>query len=137
MPAFGGQLTEDEILAVVCHERYTLGGADPTSEEYADEYETWCSEESPVFAELEAGTYDFTSATPPVMGEAEITPVGPEPIPGSSAGRPADGEARPGHRRPRRRRWSCRSVGRHLVGPIAAITSRRREASRRAPQDVR
>ena len=25
----GGDLTDDEILAVVCHERYTLGGADP------------------------------------------------------------------------------------------------------------
>ena len=61
MPAFGGQLTQYEIVAVVCHERYTLGGADPTSEEYAEEYETWCSEESPVFAELEAGTYDYTS----------------------------------------------------------------------------
>ena len=26
----GGDLTDAEILAVVCHERYTLGGADPT-----------------------------------------------------------------------------------------------------------
>jgi mono/diheme cytochrome c family protein len=83
MPAFGGQLTQYEIVAVVCHERYTLGGADPTSEEYAAEYETWCSEESPVFAELEAGTYDFTSPEAPTMGEAEIMPIGPEAIPGS------------------------------------------------------
>jgi mono/diheme cytochrome c family protein len=81
MPAFGGQLTQYEIVAVVCHERYTLSGADPTSEEWADEYETWCSEESPVFAELEAGTYDFTSPDPPAM--AEITPIGPVAIPGS------------------------------------------------------
>ncbi len=83
MPAFGGQLTQYEIVSVICHERYTLGGADPTSEEWADEYETWCSEESPVFAELEAGTYDFTSTEAPVMGGAEITPIGPEAIPGS------------------------------------------------------
>jgi mono/diheme cytochrome c family protein len=83
MPAFGGQLTQYEILAVVCHERYTLGGADPTSEEYAAEYETWCSEESPVFAGLEAGTYDYTSPDAPAIGEAEIMPVGPEPVPGS------------------------------------------------------
>jgi mono/diheme cytochrome c family protein len=83
MPAFGGQLTQYEIVAVVCHERYTLSGADPTSEEYAAEYETWCSEESPVFAELEAGTYDYTSPEAPTMGEAEITPIGPEAIPGS------------------------------------------------------
>jgi mono/diheme cytochrome c family protein len=81
MPAFGGQLTQYEIVAVVCHERYTLGGADPTSEEWADEYDTWCSEDSPVFAELEAGTYDYTSPDVPAM--ADITPVGPVGIPGS------------------------------------------------------
>ena len=86
MPAFGGQLTQYEILSVVCHERYTLSGADPTSEEYAEEYETWCSEESPVFAELEAGTYDYTSPEAPTMGEVEITPIGPEAIPGSPPG---------------------------------------------------
>lgn len=85
MPAFGTQLTQYEIVAVVCHERYDLGGADPTSEEYADEYETWCSPESPVFAELEAGTYDFTSPDAPDMGGAEIMPIGPEAIPGSPA----------------------------------------------------
>jgi mono/diheme cytochrome c family protein len=86
MPAFGGQLTQYEIVAVVCHERYDLAGADPTSEEYADEYETWCSPESPVFAELEAGTYDYTSPEVPDLGGAEIMPVGPEAIPGSPAG---------------------------------------------------
>ena len=83
MPAFGGQLTQYEIVSVVCHERYTLGGADPTSEEYAEEYETWCSEESPVFAELEAGTYDYTSPDAPAFGEVEIMPIGPEAVPGS------------------------------------------------------
>lgn len=83
MPAFGGQLTQYEIVAVICHERYDLGGADPTSEEWADEYETWCSEESPVFAELEAGTYDFTSPDVPAM--ADIAPVGPVAIAGSPA----------------------------------------------------
>ncbi|HUS41228.1 MAG TPA: hypothetical protein VMY16_01045 [Ilumatobacteraceae bacterium] len=85
MPQFGTQLTQYEIVAVVCHERYTLGGADPTSEEYAEEYETWCSEESAVFAELEAGTYDYTSPEAPEMGPAEITPIGPEAVPGSPA----------------------------------------------------
>ena len=85
MPAFGGQMTQYEIVAVVCHERYTLGGADPTSEEWAEEYETWCSEESPVFAELEAGTYDYTSPDAPEMGVAEITPIGPVAISGSPA----------------------------------------------------
>lgn len=85
MPAFGGQLTQYEIVAVVCHERYSLGGADPTSEEYAEEYETWCSAESPVFAELEAGAYDFTSPETPALDGTMILPVGPAPIAGSPA----------------------------------------------------
>jgi mono/diheme cytochrome c family protein len=85
MPAFGGQLTQYEIVSVVCHERYSLGGADPTSEQWAEEYETWCSEESPVFAQLQAGTYDYTSADAPEMGGAEIMPIGPEAIAGSPA----------------------------------------------------
>ena len=29
MPGQAGQLTDAQILAVVCHERFTLGGADP------------------------------------------------------------------------------------------------------------
>ncbi len=84
MPQFGSQFTQYQIVAVVCHERYTLGGADPTSEEWAEEYETWCSAESPVFAELEAGTYDYTSPEVPDFGVTEIVPIGPEPVPGSA-----------------------------------------------------
>ena len=38
-----------------------------------------------MFAELEAGTYDFTTPEAPVMGEAEIMPIGPEAIAGSPA----------------------------------------------------
>ena len=57
----GGGLTDAQILAVVCHERYVIGGADPTSEEWAEEYETWCSEESPIWAALEGGTTNFDS----------------------------------------------------------------------------
>ncbi len=83
MPQFGSQLTQYEIIAVVCHERYTLGGADPTSEEWADEYENWCSEESPIFAAVEAGEYDITS-TDPDAGGVEISPIGPVAIAGSA-----------------------------------------------------
>ena len=54
------QLTGAEIVAVVCHERYTLGGADPTSEEFENEYEAWCSPESPIFEGLESGDFDLT-----------------------------------------------------------------------------
>lgn len=59
MPGFGGQLTEYEILAVICHERYTLSGADPTSEEWADEYAEWCAPDAPKFAELQGGATTF------------------------------------------------------------------------------
>ena len=51
----GGALTEAEILAVVCHERYTLGGADPTAA-YLAEYTKWCAPDSPIYLGLEAGT---------------------------------------------------------------------------------
>ena len=74
----GGDLTDYEILAVVCHERYTLGGADGAGE-YATEFEEWCSEESEIFAALEAGT---TLATLNETFE-EIIPIGDEPVPGS------------------------------------------------------
>ncbi len=85
MPAFGGQLTQYQIIGVICHERYTLGGADPTSEEWAAEYETWCSEDAPVFAAVQGGEYDYTSPDPPTMvTEAEVQPIGPAAIPGSA-----------------------------------------------------
>jgi len=89
MPAFGGQLTQYQILSVVCHERYTLGGADPTSEEYAEEYELWCSPESPIFIELEEGVIGITDDEPHMFpgpdGEVEIDMIGSVPIPGSSS----------------------------------------------------
>lgn len=87
MPGQSEELTPDEILGVVCHERYTLSGADPASEEYREEYENWCSEESPVFVALEEGEtlaalseLDLTGAD----GEPlEVLPIGEEPAPGS------------------------------------------------------
>jgi mono/diheme cytochrome c family protein len=57
----GGGLTDAEILAVVCHERYTVSGADPVSEEWATEFETWCSPESPIYLALESGSSSFAS----------------------------------------------------------------------------
>jgi hypothetical protein len=84
MPAWESQLSQADIVSVVCHERYTLGGADPTSEEFEAEFETWCSEESPVFEALESGEWDFTSPDPETIGETEVAPIGPEPIPGSA-----------------------------------------------------
>ncbi|HEY5664538.1 MAG TPA: hypothetical protein VIS05_10940 [Ilumatobacter sp.] len=76
----GGSLTDYEILAVVCHERYALGGADPQGE-YAAEYETWCSEGSEIFADLEAGG---DLATLSDRFDATM-PIGDAPVPGSAA----------------------------------------------------
>jgi hypothetical protein len=75
----GGALTDYEILSVVCHERYVLGGADPDGE-YAEEFEEWCSEESEIFVDLEAGG---------VLADLEdrfdgILPIGDAPAPGSA-----------------------------------------------------
>ncbi len=86
MPAFGSQLTEAEIIGVICHERYTLGGADPTSQEWAAEFEAWCSPDAPVYAAVESGTYDYTSPEAAPIGDVEIIPVGPEAVAGSPAG---------------------------------------------------
>lgn len=78
----GGGLTEDEILAVVCHARFTLGGADPTAD-YLAEYEKWCSPESAVYTGLEAGTLTYDNLATSVEG---TFPVGTKPL----AGQPAD-----------------------------------------------
>lgn len=60
--ATGGALTDAQILAVVCHERYDLPGApDPTDEQWAEEYERWCSPESAIYAGLEDGSLTFDS----------------------------------------------------------------------------
>jgi mono/diheme cytochrome c family protein len=80
--AAGGDLTDYQILAVVCHERYALGGADPTSAEWSEEFETWCSEESEIFAGLQGGTMNLQTLESSVEG---IIPIGMEPVPGSPA----------------------------------------------------
>ena len=90
MPAQAGELTDAEILAVVCHERYTLSGADPAGDDYVEEYETWCSEEAPTFVALEEGATladladeELTDAD----GESiTITPIGDAPAPGNPPG---------------------------------------------------
>jgi hypothetical protein len=82
----GGALTDAEILAVVCHERYTLGGADPAAEEYVDEYETWCGEESEIFAALEDGSQTLPTVHEMELDDVEIIPIGDAPAEGSPAG---------------------------------------------------
>jgi hypothetical protein len=77
----GGGLTDAQILAVVCHERFSLGlgGEDPTGADL-EEFETWCSPESPAWEGLESGELTFEN----IADELEGTlPVGIEPAPGS------------------------------------------------------
>jgi mono/diheme cytochrome c family protein len=95
MPAFGSQISASDIVAVVCYERYTLGGADPTSEEFADEYEAWCSEEAPVYIAIENEEYDVSTGEPesfelPGGGEVTIIPVGDAPSEGLPPAVPGD-----------------------------------------------
>ena len=77
----GGSLTDEEILSVVCHERYALGGADPTGE-YAAEFDKWCAESSEIFADLEGGGLlaDIDQRFP------DTIPIGTAPAAGSPAG---------------------------------------------------
>jgi mono/diheme cytochrome c family protein len=81
MPGFGsrvgGALTDAQILSVVCHERFTLSGADPIADEVED-YERWCSPESPAYAGLQTGTFTFENLHEEVDGASE---VGLEPAP--------------------------------------------------------
>lgn len=80
----GGGLTDAEILGVVCHERFDLGGAseDPA---YEAEFELWCSPEAPMYAALEAGTSTLANLSETVADPATI-PIGDAPVAGSAAG---------------------------------------------------
>lgn len=77
MPPQGGSLSDVEILNVVCHERYTLGGM-----EEGEEFEKWCSETSEIHAALASG-----SSTLANLHETfdDIIPIGDVPVAGSPA----------------------------------------------------
>lgn len=78
----GGALTDYELLGVVCHERYVLGGASEMAE-YDDEFETWCAEDAPLYDALEGGE----SLLALEQVDDTIIPIGPGPAPASP---PAD-----------------------------------------------
>jgi mono/diheme cytochrome c family protein len=78
----GGALTEYQILGVVCHIRYDLSGADPDSEEWAAEYNTWCSPDSEIFTALQDGATSFDTVDKDfAMLENAPRFVGTEPRP--------------------------------------------------------
>ena len=82
----GGELTDAQILAVVCHERYDLGGADKTSTQWSGEYALWCSPESKVYAALKGGSATFDTLDS-VFKSDKVLPVGTAPRPGTPAGK--------------------------------------------------
>jgi mono/diheme cytochrome c family protein len=57
MPAWGtnagGELTDAQVVAVVCFERFGLGGGDQTSQEYQD----WCAEGAPNYQKVVDGGF--------------------------------------------------------------------------------
>jgi mono/diheme cytochrome c family protein len=79
---YGGGLTDAQILAVVCHERFTLGGADPLGANET-EFTNWCAEDSPAWTALEDGSATFEDIDTKVPGAIK---VGTDPVAGSSAG---------------------------------------------------
>lgn len=82
MPAQGTGLSEAQILAVVCHERYDLGGISPTDEKWAAEFDLWCSPESAIYAGLESGSYTFENLHEKVEG---VLPIGVDARPATAA----------------------------------------------------
>ena len=83
MPAQKTNFTEAQILGLVCHERYDLGGIDPADPKWAAEYTEWCSPESEIFLGLEDGSLTFDNLADKVEG---VLPVGTVPRPGTGAG---------------------------------------------------
>lgn len=78
MPGQAAALTDAEILAVVCEERYGVGGGDEASAEFA----TWCADDSAIYAALLAGDATFDDLHTKFEGVLEIGSV---PLAGSPA----------------------------------------------------
>jgi len=61
MPAWGakagGELSDAEILDVICHERFGLSSVDDETK-YAAEFSTWCSETSANWTAVQDGGFD-------------------------------------------------------------------------------
>ena len=91
MPAWGenagGSLADSEILAVVCHERFTISGEDPTGAATEKQFNDWCAEDSPIYAALQAGTPMAELGTTPILDNEnqpiQIIPIGDKPAEGS------------------------------------------------------
>lgn len=82
MPARGGaELTDAEVLGAICEERYVLGDIP----EEGEEFEMWCSEESPAWIALETGAATFDNLHT-VLADMGIMEIGSVPKAGSTVG---------------------------------------------------
>ena len=79
MPGWRGNLTDVEILAAVCHERYDLGGGDVAGDEYA----LWCATGSTIYAALKDGSANFENLHTK-FADKKVMEIGPAPKAGSS-----------------------------------------------------
>jgi mono/diheme cytochrome c family protein len=52
---YGGALTDAEIVAVVCYERFAVSRADPLDAKYAQDYADWCAPAAPKYEALLSG----------------------------------------------------------------------------------
>jgi hypothetical protein len=85
----GGALTDAQLLAVVCHERYDLSGGDQASAEFTE----WCAPDSELFIGLEDGALTFASEVFVDVGTEPRPSLGgqAEPGPTDQGGTPSDG----------------------------------------------
>ena len=80
MPGWKGGITDADILAAVCDERYNIGGGDQTS----DEFLLWCAPDSEIYAALKGGTATLETLHT-VFADKGVLEIGATPIPGISA----------------------------------------------------
>ncbi|MCU1399184.1 MAG: hypothetical protein JWN62_2293 [Acidimicrobiales bacterium] len=83
MPAQKTNLTQAQILAVVCHERYDLAGVDPEDPKWVKEYTLWCSPDSKVYAGLQDGSLTFDNISTKLKSDG-VLPIGTVPRPGTA-----------------------------------------------------
>jgi hypothetical protein len=79
MPGWRGNLSDTDILAAVCHERYDLGGGDKTSNEYT----LWCATDSAIYAGFKDGSVTFSNVGDKFKDKGVIA-VGDAPLAGVS-----------------------------------------------------
>ena len=79
MPGWRGNLTDADILAAVCHERYDLGGGDQASAEYA----LWCAPDSAIYAGFKDGSITMLNVGDKFKDKGVIA-VGAVPLAGVS-----------------------------------------------------